>query len=121
MALSYSGLRAALRAVGLEYAPAGAVLLACRQAGCVVFRAIGAAWRPKTPKDRWARPRVGWQGRRARAGLSALRAALRAVALRDASLRLGVTPAEPENAASVPVGTPSGVVSPLYTDTIDDV
>ena len=30
--------------------------------------AIGAAWRPKTPKDRWARPRVGWQGRRARAG-----------------------------------------------------
>ena len=44
------------------------ILLACRQAGCVVFRAIGAAWRPKTPKDRWARPRVGWQGRRARAG-----------------------------------------------------
>lgn len=29
-----------------------------------------------------------------------------------------LTPAEPENAASVPVGTPSGVVSPLYTDTI---
>ena len=28
-----------------------------------------------------------------------------------------LTPAEPENAASVPVGTPSGVVSPLYTDT----
>ena len=29
-----------------------------------------------------------------------------------------LTPAEPENAASVPVGTPSGVVSPLYTDTM---
>ena len=31
-----------------------------------------------------------------------------------------LTPAEPENAASVPVGTPSGVVSPLYTDTLND-
>ena len=31
-----------------------------------------------------------------------------------------LTPAEPENAASAPVGTPSGVVSPLYTDTCVD-
>ena len=28
-----------------------------------------------------------------------------------------LAPAEPENAASVPVGTPSGAVSPLYIDT----
>ena len=48
--------------------PGFVILLACRKAGCVVFRAIGAAWRPETPKDRWGRPRVGWQGRRARAG-----------------------------------------------------
>ena len=32
-----------------------------------------------------------------------------------------LTPAEPENAASVPVGTPSGVVSPLYTDTKETI